>query len=92
MRTHEERTLVAGLSSLNADLSRYVLKVIEADHTGTHWPHTAKDEAAIALRMVQLAGQLEIHVKLLQGSESEQEPTVIEGVCASRLRDPGGAP
>ena len=34
MRTHEERVLVAGLGSLNADLLRFIVKVIEADHTG----------------------------------------------------------
>jgi hypothetical protein len=90
MRTHEERVLVAGLGSLNADLSRYVLKVIEADHTGTHWPHTAESEAAMALRMVELAGQLQIHAKQLQGTESEteSEPTVIDGDYAPHQLDP----
>jgi hypothetical protein len=92
MRTHEERILVAGLGGLNADLSRYVLKVIEADHTGTHWPHAAQDEAALALRMLELAKQLEIHFKLLQGSESECEPIVVEGGCAPRQLDTGVAP
>jgi hypothetical protein len=88
MRTHEERVLVAGLGSLNADLSRFVLKVLEADHTGTQWPHTAEDEAAIALRMVELAGQLEIHAKLLQGIDDESEPTVIDGDYAPHQLDP----
>jgi hypothetical protein len=80
MRTHEERMLVAGLGSLNADLSRYVLKVIQADHTGTHWPHSAQNETGIALRMAELAEQLEIHAKLLMTAEPESEPTVISGI------------
>jgi hypothetical protein len=42
--------------------------------------------------MVQLAGQLDIHVKLLQRNESECQPTVVEGGCATRLLDPGAAP
>ncbi|MBP2323792.1 hypothetical protein JOF56_004177 [Kibdelosporangium banguiense] len=87
MRTHAERVLVAGLGGLNADLSRYVLKAIEADHTGTHWPHSAEDEAAIALRMVELAGQLEIHAKQLQGMADEAEPTVVDGAFAVDIED-----
>jgi hypothetical protein len=87
MRTHEERVLVAGLGSLNADLSRYVLKVIEADHTGTHWPHNAQAEAMLALRMVELAGQLEIHAKQLLGLEDDPEPTVINGELGSDTFD-----
>jgi hypothetical protein len=92
MRTHDERVLVAGLGSLNADLSRYVLKVIEADHQGTHWPHTAQDEATLALRMVELAGQLQIHAKLLLANGNEAEPSVIEGELGSIKRADGATP
>jgi hypothetical protein len=87
MRTHEERVLVAGLGNLNADLSRYVLKVIEADHTGTHWPHDAQDEAALALQMVELAGQLEIHAKQLLGIGDDPQPTVVNGEHGSAQPD-----
>jgi hypothetical protein len=88
VRTHEERVLVAGLGSLNADLARYVLKVIEADHTGTHWPHTAEEEATIALRMAKLAGQLEIHAKLLRGAEGadEDSPRIVMGNCGPPIQ------
>jgi hypothetical protein len=86
VRTHEERVLVAGVGSLNADLARYVLKVIEADHTGTHWPHTAEDEATIALHMAELAGQLEIHAKLLRGTEDEDSPIIVMGNCGPPIQ------
>jgi hypothetical protein len=90
MRTHDERVLVPGLGSLNADLARYVFAVIQADHEGQNeWPHTAEDEAAIALRMVELAGQLEIHAKLLRANGNEAEPRVIEGESGSIQRDDG---
>jgi hypothetical protein len=88
MRTHEERVLVAGLGGLNADLARYVLKVLKADHTGTHWPHTAEDEAVIALQMMNLARQLEIHAKQLQDTAGKSEPIVIDVDSAPRQLAP----
>jgi hypothetical protein len=89
MRTHKERVLVAGLGGLNADLSRYVLKVIEADHTGTPWPHDAQGEATLALRMVALAGQLEIHAKQLLRVEGDpSEPIVVNGEPGSGTSTP----
>jgi hypothetical protein len=88
MRTHAERVLIAGLASLNADLARYVLKVLEADHTGTHWPHTAHDEAAIALRMAELAGQINIHANLLRDAEDADagSPRIVVGDCGPAIQ------
>jgi len=68
MRTHDERVLVAGLGGLNADLARFVMGALEADWSGADWPHSPHAEAELALRMVQLAGQLEIHARTLASS------------------------
>jgi hypothetical protein len=67
MKTHDERMLVAMLSGLQADLSRYVRKALEA-HRGGRWPHSARNEAVLSLRMVNLAGQLQAHAWRLRSS------------------------
>jgi hypothetical protein len=60
--------LVASLGGLNRDMSSFILKVLEADHTGTHWPHSAEEETALAERMEKLSGQLKIHAQDLSRS------------------------
>lgn len=90
MRTHEERVLVAALGGLNADLLRFVVKVIDADHTGTDWPHSPQDEAELALRMVELAGQLEGHAKQLLGEHAG--PVIVVGELGSSQSDDRASP
>jgi hypothetical protein len=89
MRTHEERVLVAKLGGLNADLSRFILAVLQADHQGTSWPHTAEDEHQLGVRLVELGHRVQTHAERLKGTGGGKDarPTVIDGAFAVDIED-----
>jgi hypothetical protein len=89
--THEERVLNAHLGSLNSDLNRFVLNVIEADRKNQRWPHTREDEITLGNRLTELGRYLLDHAQRLPSAEpiERRDPRVIEGAFHCR-RDPKG--
>jgi hypothetical protein len=89
--THEERVLNARLGSLNSALSRFVLKVIDADHNNKRWPHSREEEIALGNRLTEVGRLVLDHAQRLPSAEpiERRDPRVIEGAFHVR-RGPEG--
>ncbi|MCE7006909.1 hypothetical protein LWC34_29380 [Kibdelosporangium philippinense] len=86
MDTHEERVLNARLGSLNSDLARFVVAVIDADHQNKRWPHTREAESELGTRLVEVGRLLLDHAQRLPSAEpiEQRDPRVIEGAFQVR--------
>lgn len=85
---HHDKQLLADLSSLNGQISRYVLRYLDAE-AKRGVPTTPDDERALATRIIQVGEALEARAK---SRITTAESTVLNGaVTHPRLLEPGNS-
>lgn len=85
---HDDKQLVADLSSLNGQISRYVLRHLDAEAKRAV-PTTPDDELALATRIIQVGEAVEARAK---SRITTAESTVLNGVATEpKLLDPGNS-